>query len=160
MKEQLRELTDEETKALQVFANKTGRCWKAELSKLWLNGAIGMPLYGLRNTHGPDWLNKFELPPSPPAKNLYEFVEKYGLFGAIQREGRGWKTLVRNPHNDKTVSLYHPGIGTSWGPKLANFIRVALNSKDLGVLKGLKKFLGSRYDEATQCSDSGLKETR
>ena len=151
--EQLRDLTGEETAALQEFACKTGHNWKLELSGLWQSGAIPMPLYGLRNTHGGAWLTDYQLPPPPPAKDLFEFVEKYGLHGVTTRKGCGWEVRVRLPSNDRTVLLHHPGtFGDKLAPRLAFFLRIGL--EDHGVAKGLKKFLGPLYQEALVCKEA------
>lgn len=67
-------LTTEEVEALQAFAAKHGRNWKANLSMVyWYNARIwrgphgddntvGYVLHGLRNSHGPSWLDSYRLP--------------------------------------------------------------------------------------------------
>lgn len=69
-----RELTTDELDALQAFAKDYGRTWKSALNNTyWYNARVwrnpvtddnsqGYILHGLRNTHGPDWLDGFKLP--------------------------------------------------------------------------------------------------
>lgn len=69
--EKLRELTEVEMIELLTFADVEGKNWKQVLQKeSWWRGipvrdrhGCEYPsLYGLRNTHGPTWLDKFRLP--------------------------------------------------------------------------------------------------
>lgn len=59
-------LTGDELAELQAFAKLEGRNWKAILQReSWWRGIPmrGFPLlYGLRNSHGPEWLERFRLP--------------------------------------------------------------------------------------------------
>lgn len=70
-----RALTSEEIAALREFAGEYGRRWKGVLSDLyWYNARLfyrrgnyndstpGSLLHGLRNSHGPSWLDRFKLP--------------------------------------------------------------------------------------------------
>lgn len=70
-----RPLTTEEIAALQAFAKEYGRTWKHVLNETyWYNARLfyargnyddsrpGSLLHGLRNSHGPSWLDRFKLP--------------------------------------------------------------------------------------------------
>lgn len=65
MTRQLPALTVDECIELRAFAAERGRKWKAELqAESWWRGIPmrGYPtLYGLRNSHGPEWLEAFDL---------------------------------------------------------------------------------------------------
>lgn len=76
MERKLRDLTPEELRELCNFAAIEGRKWKdVILYQYWMRGITVRDrkckeyplLYGLRNTHGPTWLDKFKLP--PPIQN-------------------------------------------------------------------------------------------
>lgn len=65
-------LTLEDINAIKAFAADYGRTWKSELSnKYWYNARLwrdstgstvqGSILHGLRNSHGPEWLDTFSL---------------------------------------------------------------------------------------------------
>jgi hypothetical protein len=69
------DLTAEQSEALAAFAKEYGRKWKVQLgqvywpnARVWENYALPDPkqhgyiLHGLRNSHGPAWLDKFRLP--------------------------------------------------------------------------------------------------
>lgn len=65
MRTKLSPLTPEQVDALRRYAKKHGRTWKSKLRDAWM----GMPphddagtLRGLRNSHGPTWLDRFRLP--------------------------------------------------------------------------------------------------
>jgi hypothetical protein len=54
-------ITPEQLKAVQEYANKHGRCWKAKLRASWENGRYedgddSSSLQQIRNTLGPTWL--------------------------------------------------------------------------------------------------------
>lgn len=56
--------TDQET-ALLAYAARHGRRWKSILNNVWMGGPPhddGGILRGLRNTHGPTWLQSYRLP--------------------------------------------------------------------------------------------------
>lgn len=58
-------LDAEQAAALQTYATKHGRRWKSILNNVWMGGAPyddGGILRGLRNTHGPTWLQSYRLP--------------------------------------------------------------------------------------------------
>lgn len=57
-----RELTTDEVRALQAYAQKHGRTWKQALRDEWYVASSIGPLHALRNTHGPSWLRAFRLP--------------------------------------------------------------------------------------------------
>jgi hypothetical protein len=71
-----RTLDADEIAALQAFAKEKGRRWKSVLNEVyWYNARIweewtgmkcskdkGYLLHGLRNSHGPTWLDGFKLP--------------------------------------------------------------------------------------------------
>jgi hypothetical protein len=58
--------TQMQLEALREWRRLFGRTWKASLRAEWESGRISSPeLQALRNTHGPRWLAKFKLPPSP-----------------------------------------------------------------------------------------------
>jgi len=66
-----RELLPEELEELQAFAAVEGRKWKDVMCwQYWMrgipvkdrHGKVYGSLYGLRNTHGGQWLDKFKLP--------------------------------------------------------------------------------------------------
>lgn len=72
-----RELTAQELAALRAFAAEYGRKWKSVLAETyWYNARLfyargnytdsipGSLLHGLRNSHGPSWLQSFKLPAS------------------------------------------------------------------------------------------------
>lgn len=68
-RETLPPLTPEQEAALQVYAARHGRCWKSILNHAWMGGLPhddGGLLRGLRNSHGPTWLQSYRLP--KPAK--------------------------------------------------------------------------------------------
>ncbi|MEJ7715978.1 MAG: hypothetical protein WKF40_09895 [Thermoleophilaceae bacterium] len=47
--------------ALRAYAHDHGRTWKAKLWAEWMNATAEPLLHGLRNTHGPRWLERFDL---------------------------------------------------------------------------------------------------
>ena len=55
-------LTAEEFQAVLEYAEEHGRTWKSQLRDEWMRAATIGPLQRLRNTHGPSWLMRFELP--------------------------------------------------------------------------------------------------
>ena len=66
-----RALTVEELDQMTAFAAQEGRKWKSVMMyEYWMKGlpvrdrkGVEYPLlYGLRNTHGPSWLDGFKLP--------------------------------------------------------------------------------------------------
>jgi len=62
-------LTPELEAALQAYAARHGRRWKSILNNAWMGGPPyddGGLLCGLRNSHGPTWLQSYWLP--KPAK--------------------------------------------------------------------------------------------
>lgn len=70
-KDDLRPLTEQELSELRRFASVEGKRWKQVL--MWDYWMRGIPvrdkkgdeyptLYGLRNTHGPSWLDSLKLP--------------------------------------------------------------------------------------------------
>lgn len=59
--------THEHVAALQRFADRRGRYWKATLRCMWFNGRDidepdGALLRQIRNQLGPEWLEDFKLP--------------------------------------------------------------------------------------------------
>lgn len=64
--ERLRPLDAIELAELKAFADQEGRRWKDVLNyEYWFRGlpVRGFPsLYGLRNSHGPTWLDRFRFP--------------------------------------------------------------------------------------------------
>jgi hypothetical protein len=56
------EISTEAKTALQAYAEKHGRTWKSKLRAQWLRASAPAILHGLRNSHGPSWLNSFILP--------------------------------------------------------------------------------------------------
>lgn len=70
MANELPELTELQTAALQAFADENGRFWKTVLNNVyWYNARIwrgqtrdgrecGYVLHSLRNSHGPRWLEE------------------------------------------------------------------------------------------------------
>lgn len=67
-REVLPPLTAEQQAALQAYAAKHGRRWKSILSNAWMGGPPhddGGVLRGLRNSHGPTWLQSYRLPKQP-----------------------------------------------------------------------------------------------
>ena len=58
-------LSPDELTALESYAAKHGRAWKARLRDAWMSGGneegTGGVLRTLRNTHGPRWLEQFRL---------------------------------------------------------------------------------------------------
>lgn len=68
-RETLPPLTPEQEAALQAYAARHGRRWKSILNNAWMGGPPyddGGLLRGLRNSHGPTWLQSYRLP--KPAK--------------------------------------------------------------------------------------------
>lgn len=64
-RETLPPLTPEQEAALQVYAARHGRRWKSTLNNAWMGGPPhddGDLLRGLRNSHGPTWLQFYRLP--------------------------------------------------------------------------------------------------
>ncbi|WP_313606820.1 hypothetical protein [Rhizobium sp.] len=58
-------MTDDQEVALREYAVRHGRRWKSILSDVWMGGPPhddGGILRGLRNTHGPTWLQSYRLP--------------------------------------------------------------------------------------------------
>ncbi len=57
--------SDDQKAALQAYADRHGRRWKSIISEVWMGGPPhddGGILRGLRNTHGPTWLQSYRLP--------------------------------------------------------------------------------------------------
>lgn len=53
---QLGEATAEQWEALQQYADKNGRTWKAQLLDDWMHARVAGPLQQVRNAFGPRWL--------------------------------------------------------------------------------------------------------
>lgn len=49
-------LTEEQRRALRMFATEQGRSWKLALARQWSNAKGNPILHALRNSHGPSWL--------------------------------------------------------------------------------------------------------
>ena len=70
-RERLPPLTPEQEAALQAYAATHGRRWKSVLNHVWMGRAPhddGGVLRGLRNSHGPTWLQSYRLPGAGSAK--------------------------------------------------------------------------------------------
>ncbi|AIC29695.1 hypothetical protein IE4771_PA00189 (plasmid) [Rhizobium etli bv. mimosae str. IE4771] len=64
-REALPPLTLEQEAALQAYAARHGRRWRSILNNAWMGGPPhddGGLLRGLRNSHGPTWLQSYRLP--------------------------------------------------------------------------------------------------
>ena len=64
-RQRLPPLNFEQEAAIRDYAAKHGRCWKSILNNVWMGCAPyddGGILRGLRNTHGPSWLQSYRLP--------------------------------------------------------------------------------------------------
>lgn len=85
-RERLPPLTAEQEAALQAYAVRHGRRWKSMLNHVWMGGAPyddGGTLRGLRNTHGPSWLQSYRLPkPKPSAETLITPIEREASSGS------------------------------------------------------------------------------
>ncbi len=60
-------MTNEQIEAIQQWAKKNGRYWKAALRDAWMTGDYGSfeqsaELQRIRNEYGPAWLVAFRLP--------------------------------------------------------------------------------------------------
>ncbi|AUX79315.1 hypothetical protein [Sinorhizobium fredii] len=70
-RQRLPPLTAEQEQALQAYAAKHGRRWKSVLNHVWMGGPphddTGT-LRGLRNSHGPTWLQSYRLPKTQAAR--------------------------------------------------------------------------------------------
>ena len=58
-------LNDDQEAALRAYAVRHGRRWKSILKNVWMGGPPhddGGILRGLRNTHGPNWLQSYRSP--------------------------------------------------------------------------------------------------
>ena len=63
-------MTAEQEAALQAYAVRHGLRWKSILNNAWMGGAPhddGGILRGLRNTHGPTWLQSYRLAKPKPS---------------------------------------------------------------------------------------------
>lgn len=70
-RDRLPPLTPEQQAALQAYAARHGRRWKSVLNHVWTGGTPhddGGVLRGLRNSHGPTWLQSYRLPGAGSAK--------------------------------------------------------------------------------------------
>ncbi len=68
-RERLPVLSTEQEAALLAYAARHGRRWKSILNNVWMGGPPhddGGILRGLRNTHGPTWLQSYRLPKAVP----------------------------------------------------------------------------------------------
>jgi hypothetical protein len=61
MRDNYRELTAEELRALRLYATEAGRNWKRELLDDWQAARLTGALQALRNSHGPSWLMRYRL---------------------------------------------------------------------------------------------------
>jgi hypothetical protein len=64
-RQRLPALSTDQVAALLAYAAKHGRRWKSILNNVWMGGLPhddGRILLGLRNTHGPTWLQSYRLP--------------------------------------------------------------------------------------------------
>jgi hypothetical protein len=60
-------LTSEQEKAILQLVNYEGsRMWKTALRNIWKralpSNKLETTLYGLRNSHGPQWLSRYRVP--------------------------------------------------------------------------------------------------
>ena len=60
MKYTQEDLTEDQAKALRLYADLKGRYWKQALRKDWATGKDSALLRQIRNNFGPSWLNKFK----------------------------------------------------------------------------------------------------
>ncbi|AQS65468.1 MULTISPECIES: hypothetical protein [Rhizobium/Agrobacterium group] len=85
-RERLPPLSGEQEAALQAYAARHGRRWKSILNNVWMGGAPyddGGTLRGLRNTHGPSWLQYYRLPkPKPSAETIIAPIERAASSGS------------------------------------------------------------------------------
>lgn len=77
-----RPLTPSELAAVQAYAAKRGRTWRAQLRVDWAHARLTGELHALRNTHGHAWLEAFKLPkaapaPLPPTEGPWEIGPEY-----------------------------------------------------------------------------------
>lgn len=86
--ETLPELTAGEIAALQAYAAKHGRKWKASLLDDWMRAALTGELQALRNSHGPSWLTRYKL----PAGERLEIAVRYSSIDNYS-ETRKFKTI-------------------------------------------------------------------
>jgi hypothetical protein len=59
------ELTTPQKLILKAWIARHGRSWKIKLREVWAKANPddeGRVLYRLRNTHGPEWLDKIQVP--------------------------------------------------------------------------------------------------
>lgn len=64
-RERLPVLSTDQEAALLAYAARHGRRWKSILNNVWMGGPPhddGGILRGIRNTHGPTWLQPYRLP--------------------------------------------------------------------------------------------------
>lgn len=67
--------TPAQLKAIEAYARRHGRNWKAQLRLDWFYARTVGELQVLRNTLGPRWLDSFQLP--KPAWNDWAALPEY-----------------------------------------------------------------------------------
>jgi hypothetical protein len=113
-------ISSEELAALLRFANDNGRRWKSQLSDIyWYNAriwrgedgrddSVGYVLHGLRNSHGPAWLDTFKL---PSAENDWrvEFLSRrlalHDLKPGVRIICNGWPMTITQVHSGQLAGM-------------------------------------------------------
>lgn len=84
-----RDITPEQRRALADYADEHGSGWKRKLMTEWMRGSAPPELHALRNSHGPEWLEAYELLTDNPT-SAGGFSEREHRFYRRMRSELGW----------------------------------------------------------------------
>lgn len=113
-------ITSVDLAALLRFAKDNGRRWKSQLSDIyWYNAriwrgedgrddSVGYVLHGLRNSHGPAWLDTFKLPSA--AKDwrvdyLSRKLDIHELQPGVRLICNGWPMTITQVHSGQLAGM-------------------------------------------------------
>jgi hypothetical protein len=121
-----RPLTDRETAALTDFAREHGPRWKRALETLWMRAAAQPTLHCLRNSHGPAWLEGFDLP--QPDRIVP------GVTATVTRGSRAIGLLKgARVRVERVESRMEPHYGPGGHPGPTTYVTIAYGGARVGV---------------------------
>ena len=127
-----RPLTDRETAALTDLAREHGPRWKAKLSTLWMRAAAQPTLHCLRNSHGPAWLESFEM--EQPARIVP------GVTATVVRGSRSVGLLKgARVRVERVEARMEPHYGPGSHPGPTTYVTLAYGGARLGVYGDVEK---------------------
>jgi hypothetical protein len=127
-----RPLTDREVAALTEFAREHGPRWKYALETLWYRAAAQPTLHCLRNSHGPAWLESFQM--EQPARIAP------GVTATVVRGSRAIGLLKgARVRVERVESRMEPHYGPGGHPGPTTYVTIAYGGARVGVFGEVEK---------------------